>query len=340
VSDLSGIDLNLLISLDALIEEANVTRAAARLNVSQPALSAQLARLRHIFGDPLLVPSETGRGMIATTRALALKHPLNAMLRDLEALVKRSAAFEPLTANRAFTIAANDNAIVMMGLDLIDRIQRAAGPGIRIAFRGPAPDQTTALLERGDVDILIGTDKSIPAGMKASKLFTDRYLMAQRCGHPRGEGPLSLSEYCGLKHVLVSSSGQNFHGFIDEQLQALGASRTVAVSVHQYNLAPMVVASSDHVCTLPERFLSRFADRLDSFELPFETPAFSLLAAWHPRSHADPAHVWLRDQLSEIVRALDRDSPPRAKRKDHLIDSGRSRNSSRPNTPTKAEKAT
>lgn len=150
MSDLSGIDLNLLISLDALIEEANVTRAAARLNVSQPALSAQLARLRHIFGDPLLVPSETGRGMIATTRALALKHPLNAMLRDLEALVKRSAAFEPLTANRAFTIAANDNAIVMMGLDLIDRIQRAAGPGnpYRVPRPGPGPNDGPARTRR------------------------------------------------------------------------------------------------------------------------------------------------------------------------------------------------
>jgi DNA-binding transcriptional LysR family regulator len=312
VADLGGIDLNLLISLDALIEEANVTRAAVRLNISQPALSAQLTRLRHIFGDPLLVPSETGRGMTPTTRALALQGPLHATLRDLEALVKRAAAFDPMTANRAFTIAANDNAIVMLGLDLIDRLHRAAGPGIRLAFRGPALDQVPTLLERGDLDLLIGSERSIPAGMKASKLFTDRYRMAQRRGHPRGDGPVSLPDYCALEHVLVSSSGPSFHGFIDEKLKALAMSRTVAVSVHQYNLAPMVVAGSDYVCTLPERFLSRFSDRLDSFELPFETQTFSLLAAWHPRSHADSAHVWLREQLAEIVRTLDRGLPPDA----------------------------
>jgi DNA-binding transcriptional LysR family regulator len=313
VADLSGIDLNLLISLDTLIEEANVTRAAARLNISQPALSAQLSRLRYIFGDQLLVPSETGRGMIPTTRALALKEPLHGMLRDLEALVKRSTGFDPMTANRDFTIAANDNAIVMLGLDLIGRLHRAAGPGIRIAFHGPALDQVTTLLERGDLDLLIGSERGIPAGMKSSKLFTDRYLMAQRRGHPRGNSPVSLSDYCRLKHVLVSASGQSFHGFVDEKLKALGASRTVAVSVHQYNLAPMVVAASDHVCTLPERFLSRFSDHLDSFELPFETQSFTLLAAWHPRSHADPAHIWLREQLSEIVRSLRGSVPGEAK---------------------------
>ncbi len=310
VADLSGIDLNLLMSLDALIEEANVTRAAARLNISQPALSAQLTRLRQTFGDPLLVPSETGRGMIPTARALALKDPLRATLRDLEALVKHTADFQPQTATRAFTIAANDNAVVMLGLDLIDRIQRRAGPGIRIAFRSPAPDQTTALLERGEADLVIGTEGGLPPGMKSTRLFTDRYRMAQRRGHPRGDKPPSLAEYCNLRHVLVSSRGQSFHGFIDEALKALGKSRTVAVAVHQYNLAPMVVANSDYVCTLPERFLSRFTDRLDSFALPFETQTFTLLAAWHPRSHADPAHVWLREQITDIVRTLDRGTVP------------------------------
>ncbi len=100
--------------------------------------------------------------MIPTARALALKDPLRATLRDLEALVKHTADFQPQTATRAFTIAANDNAVVMLGLDLIDRIQRRAGPGIRIAFRSPAPDQTTALLERGEADLVIGTEGGLP----------------------------------------------------------------------------------------------------------------------------------------------------------------------------------
>ncbi|MEH2478037.1 DNA-binding transcriptional LysR family regulator [Nitrobacteraceae bacterium AZCC 2146] len=299
MTEFSDIDLNLLISLDALIDEANVTRAATRLNISQPALSAKLTRLRHIFGDQLLVPSETGRGMTPTARALAIKEPLHVMLRDLEALVKQSAAFDPKTAVRSFSIAANDNAIVMLGLDFLSRMQRLAGPGIRVAFRGLAMvDQTTALLERGEIDLLIGTERSIPPGMKASKLFTDRYAMAQRKNHPRGPLPPTIDEYCAAEHVLVSSSGQSFHGFVDDRLKELGKNRKVVLSVHQYNLAPIVVAGSDYICTLPTRFLSHFVDRLDRFALPFETPSFSLLAAWHPRSQADPAHIWLRHQLS------------------------------------------
>src|SRR5580658_4288447 len=111
--DLKGADLNLLVSLDALIDEANVTRAAARLNVTQPALSAQLARLRDLFRDPLLVPSRTGRGMIPTARALELRGPLHVALKDLETVIKRPPAFASLTAERSFAIAASDYSTVV-----------------------------------------------------------------------------------------------------------------------------------------------------------------------------------------------------------------------------------
>ena len=133
--DFKGADLNLLVSLDALIEEGNVTKAAARLNVSQPALSAQLARLRELFQDPLLVPSRTGRGMIPTARALKLRGPLHAALKDLETVIKRPPAFDPLTANRSFAIAASDNATVVLGIGLIERVRKLAGPGVRVSDR-------------------------------------------------------------------------------------------------------------------------------------------------------------------------------------------------------------
>ncbi|WNG18321.1 LysR family transcriptional regulator [Cystobacter fuscus] len=300
--DIRGVDLNLLVSLDTLLEQANVTRAAARLGLSQPALSAQLARLREVFQDPLLVPSETGRGMALTARALELKEPLRAALEELERIVKRPPVFDPMTAQRVFSIVANDNAVVMLGLGLLHRLRSGAGPGIRVSFQSPRSDLLPGLLERGEVDVLLGSERTIPRGMKMRKLLDERFRMAQRKGHPRGTGTLTLEEYCGLQHVLVSSVGGSFHGFMDEHLEKQGHQRTVAVSVHTYTLAPMVLEATDYVCTLPARFLAGFADRLDCFELPLTLPDFTLSAAWHPRCQEDPGHLWLREQLIEVAR--------------------------------------
>src|ERR1700683_4380615 len=149
--DLKGTDLNLLVALDALIEEGNVTKAAARLNVSQPALSAQLARLRDLFHDPLLVPANTGRGMIPTARALELRAPLHAALKDIEIVIKRPPIFDPLTVERTFAIASTDHLAVVLGEGLIERMQRVAGPGMRVSFRSPSLDLIAAQLERGEV---------------------------------------------------------------------------------------------------------------------------------------------------------------------------------------------
>lgn len=298
--DMRGIDLNLLASLDVLIEEGNVTRAAARLGISQPALSTQLARLRDVFGDPLLVPSETGRGMLPTTRALELRDPLHAALKDLETVVRRPRSFDPMRDTRRFAIATSDNAVIVLGLPLIERLRAVAGPGVRIGFQAARTDAIAAQLERGDIDLMIGSGRMVQPAMKTRKLIDERYVVVQRKGHPRGTAPLDLVAYCALDHVLVSVSGGSFHGFIDEQLEPLGFRRNVALSVHQFSLAPMVVEHTDFVSTLPERLVRRFADRLDIFELPFAAEGFSLFSAWHPRSHADPAHRWLREQLVAV----------------------------------------
>src|SRR5262245_38337757 len=169
--DLRGTDLNLLVSLNALIEEANVTRAAERLNVSQPALSAQLARLRHLFRDPLLVPSRSGRGMIPTARALELRVPLQLVLKELENIVKRPAAFDPSTADRTFAIAASDNATVILGIGFIERVRELAASGIKVSFRTPSPELIADQLERGEVDLFIGSERMIPKNMRALPLF-------------------------------------------------------------------------------------------------------------------------------------------------------------------------
>jgi DNA-binding transcriptional LysR family regulator len=301
--DLKGIDLNLLASLDVLIEEANVTKAAARLNISQPALSAQLARLRHLFQDPLLVPSRSGRGMIRTARGLEVRGPLQAALKELEQVIKRPLAFDPKTANRTFVVAAGDSSTVILGVSLVDRIRMVAGPNLRIAFGTPSssPELIADQLERGEVDLLIGSERTVPKGLPSCLLFDDHYLVAQRERHPRGRKPLSLTSYCALSHILVSTSGGSFHSEIDEQLGKIGRRRRVVLSVNQFSVAPLFLRTTDYVATLPARFIARFAAEFDLFKLPFKVRGYSLSAAWHPRNQHDPGHVWFRSELTKVA---------------------------------------
>lgn len=300
--DTHRIDLNLLASLDVLLEEANVTRAARRLKLSQPALSAQLARLRDLFGDPLLLPAETGRGMTLTARAVGLRDPLRVALRDLDRVVTHEPDFDPAQSTRAFQIALSDNGVAILGVDLVAWIAAHAGPGIRVAFRPVVPARIGALMENGEVDLLISIDSLIPPAMKARVLLEDRYLMAQRKGHPRGPARPDLDAYCALHHVLVSLDGGGFHGFMDDYLQRLGRRRQVAVSVPQYHLMPDILEATDYVGVMPSRLVRRFAGRLDAFELPIPTHDISLYASWHPRMQADAAHQWLRERVAAIAK--------------------------------------
>jgi DNA-binding transcriptional LysR family regulator len=274
------------------------------LNISQPALSAQLPRLRDLFHDPLLVPSATGRGMIPTARALQLRGPLHVALKDLEAVVKRPPAFDPLNAERVFAIAASDHLTAVLGMRLIERVHKVAGPGVRVSFRTPNPDLIAAQLERGQIDLLIADQRNVPSEMKFRRLYDEHHVMAQRKGHPRGTQPLDLDTYCGLSHIMVSNSGSgSFHGDVDEQLEKIGRRRYVALSVHQFIVVPMFLRITDYVAALPSRLFDRFTDQLDAFELPIEAPSRTILAAWHPRYHADPGHIWLREQFSAIAKS-------------------------------------
>ena len=299
--DLRGIDLNLLVSLDALLSESNVTRAAARLNLTQPAVSTQLARLRQIFGDPLLIPAETGRGMTRSARALELMEPLHVALKNLEAVVRYQPTFDPLTDVRRFVVAAHDNSMAVLGLRLMERLSAIAGRGVQIAFA--LVDQPTVAnrLERGELDLLLGSERMMPPSIKARKLYDEHFVFVQRKGHPRGNAPLDLDTYCALDHVLVSTSGGSFHGFMDEHLGALGRERRVVLSVQHSTLVPELIVQTDYVATLPSRLAARYASRLDLFDLPFEARGFSLFVGWHPRNQMDPAITWLRETLADVA---------------------------------------
>lgn len=295
--DLKDVDLNLLASLGVLLQTCNVTHAAERMGVSQSTMSAQLARLRETFGDPLLIPANSGRGMVATPRAQDLAPALAALLKDIESLVRGQPSFDPRADARTFRIAASDNAIVAIGLPLVELLSQQAGPGVRVAFHGADARTIAQQMEAGAIDLLIGSERMVPATMRARDLVHERFVHVQRKNHPRGSGALDLDGYCALQHVLVSTSGGSFHGFMDEHLERLGRKRHVALSVGNFTLVPEILRTTDLVCTVPSRLAARFAGVLDAFDLPFEASGFTLHLAWHPRQHAEPANRWMREAI-------------------------------------------
>ncbi|WNG19619.1 LysR family transcriptional regulator [Cystobacter fuscus] len=298
--DIRRADLPLLISLDVLLEELNVTRAARRLNVSQPALSAQLGRLRELFKDPLLVPSEAGRGMTPTPRALELKPALHQALLDLQSAVVSRVEFNPREAQRHFTITLNDNMFTSIGLAVAREILGLGGPGIRLGFVAPVEENLIYRMERGELDLYIGIPAKIPDALKSRRLLTDEFCFAQRKAHPRGQKAPTLEDYCQLSHVMVSQDG-SFHSAVDDVLARHGKARRVVITVPNYNQVALVLADTDCVATLPSRFLQRYAPGLDLLPLPFSMPPIELAMGWHARAQHDPAHQWLRECFVRVA---------------------------------------
>lgn len=297
VVDLARIDLNLLVSLDILLAECNVTKAAARLHISQPALSAQLARLRELFGDPLLVPRQKGRGMTPTARALALHGPLRSALKTLGAVVQSELTFDPAKDERIFRVAVGDNATGAIGVPLAARLASHAGDRVRVAFSMAAPGEIGRLMEEGEFDLLIDSERAVPAGLLARVLRREEFVMAQRKGHPRGQRALDLDSYCALRHVVVSAARDSLRGYMDDYLERLGRRRNTLLVVPQAMMVPDILRTSDCVCTLPRMLLAPWLDLVDVFDLPFPTEPYHLALAWHPRNDADPAVQWLREQI-------------------------------------------
>ena len=236
-------DIDLLLTLDALLQDRNITHAAARLGISQPALSARLARLRTLFGEPLFIPSPHGRGVLPTPRAEALRPQVTGVLRGISAMFAPT-AFDAQTSSRTFVIALHENPALMLGTALLNQVGTDA-PGIRLRFALPEMAELPQQLENGDVDLYIGVSAGAHDGWVRRKLLDDAFATAQRKGHPRGTGALDLEIYCALSHLVVSSAGDPFTGFVDQTLAGLGYQRHVAMSTQSYAMAPALVAGTE-----------------------------------------------------------------------------------------------
>jgi DNA-binding transcriptional LysR family regulator len=299
---ISDFDIGLLLTLDALLKEQNVTHAATRLHITQSALSGRLTRLRHLLNDALFIPAASGRGMIPTPHAIALEPELTRLLAHFSDFVNTAHLFDPATSKRIFRIAATDNPAAILAPDLIPLIQSQA-PGVKIAFTLPDKSRIAESLEKGEVDLFVGAAEDAAADLIGQTLFEEKFVTAQRRGHPRGAGPIGLDEFCELDHLLISTSGGHFSGMIDHALAEIGRERRVSVSIQSYALAPLVLSSTDCICTLPKRFLMRFDQTLDLFEPPLELSKFMMEVFWHQRMRADPAHMWLRQTVMQVAKA-------------------------------------
>jgi DNA-binding transcriptional LysR family regulator len=294
---LAGIDLNLALVLDALLEERHVTRAAERLGITQSAASHALSRLRDVLRDPLLVRGP--RGMVPTPRAEALAPVIRRSLGDLSAAFADDTRFDPATAKLTVRIATSDYIEFAILPTLVAQLAKLA-PGIDVwvhAFNDRGDD-----LASGAVDLALAPKGTMRgAGVFEKTLFADNFRAVMREDHPLAGGRMTLARYCAADHVMVAPGGRP-GSFVDDALARLGRSRRVAVAVPHFLVVPHLLVESDLIATLATRIADRVADRfgLVTMPPPIDIPDFTIAAAWHERTHHDPALRWLREQLFVI----------------------------------------
>ncbi|MCF5724613.1 LysR family transcriptional regulator [Pseudomonas syringae] len=298
-------DLNLLITLDVLLAEGSVARAAQRLHLSPSAMSRALARLRETTGDPLLV--RAGRGLVPTPRALALREQVGRLVQEAHAVLRPAHSLDMAQLDRTFTLRTSEEFVENFGPALLARIAQDA-PGVRLRFVNKT-DKDSTLLREGSVDLETGVVDPISSPeVLTQALFRDRLIGVVRSGHPLSQGDVSLQRYAQGQHVYVSRRGQD-RGQIDDALQAQGLSRPISTIVAGFSTAIALARDTDLIASVPERYTAHQRAGLHSFALPLTLPGFTVAMLWHPRLDADLAHRWLRGCLREICAAQQVQSP-------------------------------
>ena len=292
-------DLNLLITLDVLLAEGSVTRAARRLRLSPSAMSRALARLRETTGDPLLV--RAGRELVPTPRALELRARVRPLLGEVLAVLGPTEQLDPRQLAQTFTLRASDGFVENFGPALLAHIG-AQAPGVRLRFVQKV-DRESVQLREGSIDLETGVIGSLTSPeVRTRRLFSDRFVGVVRSGHALAQGEISAERYAAGQHVLVARRDQDT-GPMDDALAALGLQRTITSIVGGFTAALALAAGSDLIATVPERHTGNLRAGMFSFALPLGMPDLTVSLMWHPRMDADPAHRWLRGCVVDACAA-------------------------------------
>lgn len=302
---LRGLDLNLLIALDVLLVECNVTRAAEKMNISQPGMSGALRKLREHFDDPLL--ESVGRQMELTPRARELQDAVHDVVQRARRLVEMAPAFDPASSDRMFTIAGSSLCSELLAMPLTRRLL-AEAPGIRLRFEDLS-DISIMNLHRGSIDAVITipqairlNDREIAREFGEQLLFTDRMVLAMAAGNPLIGDTLTYEQLCRLQFVETRFSG--LMPTIPEQILRRQIKQPlIHFWLPNFQQSLVVAANTDMVTILPSLIVARHRKDLDvrAMEVPFDLPLLSERLYWHPRHDDDLGHVWLREVLAEVA---------------------------------------
>lgn len=305
-------DLGLLVALDALLQEGSVTGAAQRVGLSTPAMSHALARIRKRFGDPILVRS--GRGMLLTPRAEALKPRVHSVVTEARLTLLPEPPFVARELSRTFVVHVTDYVLMVLG-PALDRILHEEAPRVCIRFIPNTPDDPVKLRDGGS-DLAVGIYGDLPQEMRSRQLLTDRFVCAVREGHPVVNKRLPLEQFVGLPHIQVAPRGKP-GGYLDDALREKGLERVVARAVPYFVTAMQLTAQADYILTISERIARQLGPTfgLKVFDVPVKLRPYALSLVWHPRFDADKGHRYFRDAFTRAARqaASDRHDQPRTR---------------------------
>ncbi len=300
---LAALDANLLVALDALLQESNVTRAARRVGITQSAMSQTLGRLRRQFDDPILV--RVGRQMELSPFAHRIRARLHAAIVELEAVVRDRPDFDPALADRRFVVATVDYLAMLLAPPLRELIDEEA-PHVRLALRGLDPASVTDPLAEGAVDLYVGVRGDTERALQTQSLHQESLALLVDPHHPFVRSGTSARDYAAARHVHVSPR-REAGSIVGRAIRALGHEREVSVEVPYFALLPGVLDGSDLVATVPRRIAEHLAYVFDLAVIapPLELPTFEVCMAWHPTHAQDPGLKWLREAVARVAAALD-----------------------------------